>query len=699
MSGSVRNELSGTVHGPSVQAGQIFGGITFRLAERAPVARPDEVPAPTVRCVNHERELALLGTGAGARVGLDVLSGLPGVGKTTLAGEWAARVRDRFPGGQLYIDFAELDGDAHEALGRALRSLGVEEDYLPASLEERRNRFRSCTAGRCLLVVLDNVSLPAQVRVLLPKEPGSAVLAIGTGRLGELVLDGARLVPVPPLDAESGLALLADRCGEAAVAAEREAAERLVGLCGGLPEALAVVAARLAVEPGLTMGRLAGELADETRRLTGLSLREERSVSAVLSIAYRGLPPDAARAYRLWGLIPGRTFDAGTAAAAAGVGVAEAEALLRALAGASLLDAAGDGRHRFHDLVRLHARERAEDEEPEPVRRAVVERVTTHYLALTAFADLAVRRDRLRIAELDAFLRDVADPFAGDAGPSPLAWLDAERHNILAVLRQARRDGLHRHVWQLAEVFTVLFLNRRHLSEWRESLELGAASAADAFVPAAEARLRSLLSRPLMDLEAYERAREELEKAEACAEVSGHTVLRASVAEFGGRYWDRFDPPRAIAAYRRSVELNLEAGEPRGVAIATYFLGCAQDAAGRTDEALRTLRAAREGLSGLAVPDRRMAARATAALGDAYGHAGDSAAAVAAWTEAAGELEAVGAAYYEARVRLRLARALEDAGVAPGAVLPHVARALEIHEAGGSGEAGELRAWARRLGV
>ncbi|GAA2912053.1 hypothetical protein GCM10020221_04690 [Streptomyces thioluteus] len=690
------------MYGPSIQAGQIFGGVTFQVVERAPAERPDEVPAPVVRCVNHERELALLDGRAVARVGLDVLSGLPGIGKTTLAVEWAARARDRFPDGQLYIDFAKLrdgaGGDVFRALGRALRSLGVGDDYLPASLEERGARYRSRSAGRRLLVVLDNVSQPAQVRALLPKEPGSVVLALSSSRLGELTLDGARLVPVPLLDAKSGLELLADRCGADAVEAERPAAERLVELCGGLPEALGIAAARLATAPGLTMSRLADELADECRRLAGLSLRGERSVSAVLSLGYRELPPEAARAYRLWGLIPGRSFDAGTAAAAAGFAVEAAEPLLHVLAGANLLEATADGRHRFHDLVRLHALERAEAEETPDVRRAVVERVATHYLALTAFADLAVRRDRLRIADLGAFLAGVEDPFAGGGGPAPLAWLDAERDNILAVLRQARRDGLHRHVWQLAEVFTVLFLNRRRLPDWRESLELGAASAADALVPAAEARLRSLLSRPLMDLGEYEQAYAELTTAAACAEVSGHVVLRASVLEFTGRYWDLFDVSRAMAAYRGSVELNLEGEEPRGVAIATYFLGCAQDAAGRRDEALRTLRAARDGLLGLTPPDRRMAARATASLGDVHEHLGDLAAAVGEWTEAAGVLGEVGATYYEARVRLRLARAVEGVGGARDVVRGHVVRALEIHEAGGSGEVEGLREWLGRLG-
>ncbi|MFH8985072.1 ATP-binding protein [Streptomyces varsoviensis] len=722
--GRVANELSGTVYGPSVQAGQIHGGIAVTVQAPTPEARPkpDQVPPLTAPFVNRTRELialdrCLTATGeAGAVIALGLLTGLPGVGKTATACRWAQLSRDLFPDGQIYIDFAALrDGegaDVSEAVAQGLRALGVDNAYLPDSLAERTALFRTHSAGRRLLVVLDDVNHPAQVRPLVPKGPGSAVLVTSNARLGELALDGARSLPLDPLDGEGGLRLLAERCGEEAVAAERTAAERLVELCGGLPVALRVVAARLAASPRLTMTALAGELADETRRLSGMALRGtrggqhaanaanahsaygarrgEHSVSAVLGPAYRGLEPPAARLYRLLGLLPARTFDLGTAAVAAGLDPSDAEPLLADLIEAGLLDVTPEGRFRQHDLVRLHARERAAEEEPEGARRALAERVVTHYLALTAFADRAIRADRLRVADLDAFLRGAPDPFAaGAAGPAPLDWLEAERPNILAVLRDAAGHALHTPVWQLAEVFTVLFLHRRHLADWRESLEIGAASATAAVVPAAEARLRSLLSRPLMDLGAYDRARTELEAAAACADVCGHTVLRASVQEFSGRYWDRFDPARAMAAYQLSLDLNTAAGEERGAAIAAYFLGCARDAGGDHRGALDTLRGAYDRLT--ACGDGRMAARALAALGAAHDHAGETEAATRALTEAARVLREGDATHYEAQALVVLADIVERTGGERATVRAHLTRAYEIYAAGGGLAAEELR--------
>ncbi|WP_106967170.1 ATP-binding protein [Streptomyces sp. Tu 6176] len=724
----------GVYHGPVFQGSHIHGGITFQVPpapDRAGTssARPDQVPAVTVPFSNRTAELAVLDEALGARaavgsrpgsVDIGVLDGLPGVGKTTMAWQWAARVRDTFPDGQLYVDFAALrdraapetaaGADVSEALAMCLRSLPGGDDGIPGSLAERTNLFRSRSADLRLLLVLDDVSQPAQVRALIPKGPGSAVLVTSRHRLGELALDGARLIYVRPLDEQGGLALLRDRCGAEATEAEPDAAKRLVALCGGLPVALQIAAARLAADEGLTMTALAAELDDEAGRLTGLALDgDELSVSAVLGPSYRLLPPDAARLYRLLGWLPSRVFDGGVAAVAADIGTSDATRLLRRLAKASLVEAVGDGRFRMHGLVRLHARECAAQEEAETEQAALVERVSSHYLALTACADRALRRDRLRIVDLTDLLRTAEDPFAAADGPAPLEWLDTERSAVLAVLRAAARHGLHTPAWQLAEVFTVLFLYRRYSGAWKDSLELGAEAAAAAAATAdtagqvaqataAEARLRSLLSRPLLDLGENDRAGAELERAVALADASGHPVLRASVQEFLGRYRDLFEPTRAAEAYRRSLELNELAGETRGAAIAAYFLGCAQDAQGDHEEALATLRRARGELENREEPDLRMAARVTLAIGVVHDHLGDTGEAVRELREAARALGEVGAAHYEAQALVHLADIAGRTGGDDDLVRAWLSRAVEIHEAAGNGLAEGLRQRLEDLG-
>lgn len=696
-----RNDFSGTSHGPVVQAATIHGGITFQVQSAAGEwAAPNEIPPLTVRFRNRERMLDRLDGWFvrdldGASIGFGALYGLPGVGKTTLVSRWAERGSERFPDGQIYVDFATLRGgtagaDVSEAAWCCLKSLGVDAAYIPAALPDRTRLLRTRTAGKRLLVFLDNITDPSHAVALLPKGRGSVLLVASGLRLGELALDGARMMPVEPLDRESGLKVLADRCGAGTVEADPHAADEVVRLCGGLPAALHVAAARLATETRLTLTTLAAELADESRRLAGMSLGKERSVAAAFDLAYRELDPEPARLYRLMGWYPGATFDAGVAAVAADLDPGRTADALDALTRASLLEETSDGRFRFHDLVRLHAGERATKEDGPAERTALVRRVTLHYLALTALADRAVRRDRLRIADLDQWLSDVHDPFAAPGAPRPVDWLEAEHRNILGVLRAAaREETLHTEVWQLAEAFTVLFFHHRHLGDWRESLELGAAAAAEAMVPAAEARLRSLLSRPLMDLGEYGAARRELDAAEACAEVSDHLVVRASVQEFSGRYWDRTDPVRAMEAYRKAIDLNTAANEGRGAAIASYFLGCAQDAAKAHREALHTLRGAHDDL--VAREDLRMAARAQVAIGIAHGHLKETDAAVRALSEAAEILKSEEATHYEAQALVALADIQEGSQGDPRQVRDHLERALKIYEAGGSPLAEVLR--------
>ncbi|MCX5389233.1 NB-ARC domain-containing protein [Streptomyces sp. NBC_00094] len=733
--------ISGDVnHGPAFQGARIRGDMTFHVHQApapSPVPSeppPDQVPELTAAFVNRTADLGELdrwfprpgaSTAAGARaprVGIGVLHGLPGVGKTATAWHWAASARERYPDGQLYVDFAALrgqsGGDVSEAVAMCLRSLGVTDDYMPRTLQERAALFRSRTAERRLLVVLDDVGQPAQVRPLVPKGPGSAVLVTSQSALGELALDGARTLALRPLDRDGALLLLAEGSDEETVAADPAAAERLVELCGGLPVALRIVGARLRTDPGLTAAALARELADENRRLDGMSLGGAYSMSAVLNPTYRLLPAGAARLYRYLGWHPCRTYDVDTAAAALGATAADTAPLLGRLAEDGLIERTSDGRYRMHDLVRLHARERADAEEPPTGEATLVGRVLTHCLVRTALADRAIRADRLRVADLDALLAGVEDPFAAPEGngsrpnapsgarpapPSgrrtdPLSWLESRSADLLDVLRAgAAQDGLDTLVWQLAEAYTVLFLHQRALGPWRESLELGARAAARAVAPAAEARLRSLLSRPLLDLGEDERARAELDAALACAEIAGHTVLSASVREFDGRYWDRHDPARAVDAYRASLDLNIRAGEARGAGIATYFLGCAQDAAEEHTTALATLRAAHRMLS--ECRDPRMAARATAALGIAHDHLGDAEEAMRALEDAAGVLRAERATHYEAQALVALADIAERTGARRDEVPEWLDRAARVHEAGGSPLAPVLRERLRALGA
>ncbi|ASO21296.1 tetratricopeptide (TPR) repeat protein [Actinoalloteichus hoggarensis] len=685
------------VAGSVVQVGTVHGGVTLTLpAESSPI--PHQIPAAPNRFVNRVAELSAVDEllrGAGRdSTWIIVLTGLAGVGKSALARRWARDAADRYPGGQLYIDYSTRRTEAGTAVGDALaeclRGLGVHHEHIPAELAERSALFRTRTAAQPVLVLLDDVTEPAQVDALVPNGPGSAVVVTSNGLLNEADFEAdARIVVLDPLDETGGTELLRRFCGSRRIDREPAAAADLVRLCGGLPIALRVAAARLTARPHLAVASLVAELADDRRRLRALSSRGERTVSSMFEHAYRSLPAEAALVYRRLALIPGPDAAVDAVALAADVDEASARTALAVLVDANLSTEEPGERYRLHDLVRLHAGERAEAEDAASVPAEVLARLIGQRLGLVAAADRAVMGARTRIADHEALLADVDDPFDGPRGAAlALDWLTAERAGLLALLRAVADQGLHEQAWQLAEAMVPLYLHRRYLMDWIESSDLGAASARRAGRPAAEARLRSLVSRAYTDLGDSDRAGAELERALALAETAGNPVLLASVWEFVGRHRDVVDPPGALAAYRRSIELNEHAGERRGAALGAYFLGRALGEAGRQDDALVELRRAAEQLAALG--DRRMVGRVLIALGSLHLRLGEPDKASAELREAVELFEERGAIHYEAQARRVLADLAEERGDRAGA-RDQLGRVLAIEIETGGPDAAALR--------
>lgn len=701
---SLRNSAQG-VTGNSVQIGSLTGDVVLHGRFDGSSGLPRQIPPTPRGFVDRESILSTLDdmvSRSSARPRqIVVISGLAGVGKSAVVRRWAHEWGEHFSGGQLYVDYAAVRTDSgapvNDALADCLVALGVQHEHLPATLSARANLFRTMTASAPVLVVLDDVTEPAQVPPFLPNSNGSVVLVTSNDRLAELALDGAHLLTLEPLDDRSSLSLLRELCGPARVLAEAQMAAKLVTFCAGLPVALRIAAARLLSRPQLSISRLAGELADETTRLAAFSLRGEPLVSAVFDNAYRNLPPGAASLYRSLGFAPIKRVSAEIAAVALGCPVPLAVALLDVLVGASFLDELPGNGLVLHELVRLHARQHSLEEDSVEQREAVLERIRDHYLRKTAFADCAVMGNRMRIGNFQHLMEGQPDPFPGETGrAAALDWLCDERANLLGVLRTMAEQGWHDAAWQLCEALHALYLNRRFLDDWIEASEIGAAAAERAGNSAAQARLFSVVSRAYTELGELDRARECLERALVLAEQSQHTVLIASVWEFTGRYRDQVDPSGSIEAYQRAIERNTEAGERRGVALATYFLGRATSSRGDHTAALEILQRAHRLL--LEVDDERMAGRGSISLGVAHFRMGDTAAAKRELERAVGVFTRSKAAHYEAEAREVLAEVAEQEGDLHSA-RENLTRVLHIRRASGAPNLEGLVAHLRRLTV
>ncbi|MFF3665857.1 AfsR/SARP family transcriptional regulator [Microtetraspora malaysiensis] len=415
----------------------------------------------------------------GRHLPMGVISGAAGVGKTALALQWAHQVVDQFPDGQLFADLRGYDLDRESAqpaavLERFLRALGVDGAAIPAGVEERAALFRSILDGRQVLVVLDNAESAAQVRPLLPATPGCSVIITSRRRLEGLMVGGGAL-PVEVLTEQESAELLARVLGAERAAAEREAVAKLAALCHGSPLALRVAAAKLVMRPQWPVAEMAERLADERSRLDQLS-RGGLELRAGIELSCRELPTRAALAFRRLGLVdaPGG-FAPWLVAALLDTTVHDGERLLEQLVDAQLLqplgrDGAGQPRYRFHDLIRLFAREQAEAAEPPDARLAVLSQAFGALLGLAEQARDARYGNRYPMVPRGHASRWIPEDASQAALLSdPLAWLESERLNLVSAVTQSAELQLADLCRDLAAGFVHMFESRAYFDDWRSA--------------------------------------------------------------------------------------------------------------------------------------------------------------------------------------------------------------------------------------
>lgn len=425
--------------GPQLQAvhRQILDGEPVDLGVR--VARPPapaQLPIDVGGFVGRDAELRGLDdvlTGDRAAVGIAVLTGTAGVGKTAAAVHWAHRVRDQFPDGQLYANLhgygPEPPASPEQILAGFLRALGVDGAGIPIELAERSARFRSLVDGRRILLVLDNASTADQVRPLLPGAGSCAVVVTSRdSMIGLAVREGAHRIDLDRLSAEEAVRLIDGLLGGLA-AASPEATVRLIEQCARLPLALRIAADLVRTRPARGVAGLVYELADERHRLDTLDVDDDAqsAVRVVFSWSYQQLSSKTMRVFRMCGLHPGRTFDALSLAALAGCGRRDAEGAIGVLMRAHLVDELPRGRFQLHDLLRAYARDLVEGAETATERGAALSRLYDYYIATASVA-----ADLAGLVEPEPRHSTTLELPTLDDQEDGLAWLDAERSNLLA---------------------------------------------------------------------------------------------------------------------------------------------------------------------------------------------------------------------------------------------------------------------------
>lgn len=549
--------------------------------------------------------------------------------------------------------------------------------------------FRSLVADRSLAILLDNAWTAAQVRALLPAAPLCTVVVTTRRMLRSLVTDGARFVDVGPLNASASTTLLRKTVGANRVSAEPEPARELVRLCGGPPIALSVTAARLAAQRLLGLRETVVELQEEQRRLGALSRGEEVSVRSVFDVSYQELPVPARELYRTLGLHPGPEFHLTAVAAAAGLSTAVLREPLDALLDANLLQEVRADRFRCHDLIRLHAKEKADSECAAEQRRDVVSRIVEHYIRATgAAAELCT--PHLRGATYD--FRHAAAEFAGFAGRrEALDWLEDERANLVGGVRAAVGHGLPAAAWQLGYVLWPLFRYRGHHADWRTVDELCLTAARELEAPEREARTARRLAMLHHRRGAWPEAARLLERCgELFATVGdgyGTTDTRDARAVLA---LAQGDPTTARALALRAEAGFHELGFPRKAALALLLAGQAEMLAGAVHAGLAHVRTAEERLRKFHDVDPFNTARARIALGAVLVAAGELGEASAALDDGLAAMTELGSLTGQALAHHGLAD-LAAARRDPPAEREHLTEAVRLFDHQGDAAAEPLR--------
>ncbi len=383
-----------------------------------------------------------------------VITGTGGVGKTALALHWAHRVARRYPDGQLHVNLRGYDPSGTpvtpaDCLRGLLDGLGVPREQIPDSLEARAGLYRSMLAGLRMLVLLDNAFDADQVRPLLPGSDGCLVLVTSRSALAGLVAtESAHPVPLGLLGDDDAEALLAARLGPTRTGADPAAVTLLVRLCGGLPLALAITAARAAAQPTLPLSALADELTDEQHRLDALDTGDQMTnLRAAFSWSCRQLSDPAARMFSLLGGHPGPDISVAAAASMVGLPSPQARRALGELVSASLLAEHAAGRYVLHDLLRAYAAEQRPATEPGSERRSAQARLVDHYLH-TAYMGALLLAPIGHPIILDPAPLGVIPERLADRNRA-LAWFRTELAVLLAVAELAAACGLDKQAWQL----------------------------------------------------------------------------------------------------------------------------------------------------------------------------------------------------------------------------------------------------------
>ncbi|MBI5341372.1 MAG: tetratricopeptide repeat protein [Mycolicibacterium rufum] len=570
-------------------------------------------------------------------VGIAVITGIPGIGKSSLAVHWAHTRSLEFPDGRLYVNLQGFDPViepvAPSSVMRGfLEDLGISPDRQPQSDAGRIALFRSTLATRRMLILLDNARDVGQVRDLLPASTNSKVIITSRNRLLPIKPYKAFFVDLRLPEPNDAAEFFAKLINTAISDQVRASIESIVRSCGRLPLAMSIVASQLEVRPALTLSDIAEEI-----RATGSNILDEldtgdelTSVRPVFSWSYRILSEPESHQLRMITLAPGASIGVDGAASAANVSRTEAVRTLTNLFHWNLIDEITPRRYGMHDLLRQYYRERLAEDSDESARRFASIRILDFYLHNSYQAEriLYPKRDGIDIAEsTDGVV--IVEPRTYEEA---IKWFNVERENIISAIGFATSLGYNAYAWKIAWCMTTYLDRRAYWGDYARTQEIAVSAATEENDEAARALTHRLLATALTRLGEFHRA-------ETSLQISLDIYTRINdLAGQGRTYFNlahcaerQGDYSYAVELATKSLELYRSDGHTVGTARIVSWLGWYQ---AKTHQYPAAIASCREAIAMFELePNPWEHAHAIHHLGYALAHVNEPDAAVDYFTE------------------------------------------------------------------
>ncbi|WP_377268697.1 tetratricopeptide repeat protein [Peterkaempfera sp. SMS 1(5)a] len=213
-----------------------------------------------------------------------VVAGRAGSGRTSLAVRFARTAAADYPDGQFFVRLGSCEGrpalpgpaarQLLTALGRPPAEAGLPDPSAEPDADPACAALRHALTGKRVLLVLDDVQDAAQLRPLLPEEPGCLVVVTAAGPLTGIA--DARPCILGGLDPAAAVALLTGLVGETRIVCDPVGAAELAEACGCHPAALRLVAGWLRTRPRVAVPEAVQALAEPLLAGPPSAERQER---------------------------------------------------------------------------------------------------------------------------------------------------------------------------------------------------------------------------------------------------------------------------------------------------------------------------------------------------------------------------------------------------------------------------------------